>query len=148
MLIEVHMLQNHAPSNLNRDDTGSPKEAVFGGYKRARISSQCLKRSIRRSDIFQALFSEAGEASTRTRSLPVIVRRRLLEAANTRADEAGKDALLSLADLAAQKLTVIAKTEKKGDGGKKQKEDEPKKPVTAQTIFFRSEEIDLLCAEV
>ena len=50
MLIEVHILQNHAPSNLNRDDTGSPKEAVFGGYKRARISSQCLKRSIRRSE--------------------------------------------------------------------------------------------------
>jgi CRISPR system Cascade subunit CasC len=31
MLVEVHMLQNHAPSNLNRDDSGSPKEAVFGG---------------------------------------------------------------------------------------------------------------------
>ena len=110
MLIEVHMLQNHAPSNLNRDDTGSPKEAVFGGYKRARISSQCLKRSIRRSDIFQALFSE-GTASTRTRSLPVIVRDRLLEAANTCADEVDKDALSSLADLAAQKLKVIAKSE-------------------------------------
>ena len=53
MLIEVHMLQNHAPSNLNRDDTGSPKEAIFGGYRRARISSQCLKRSIRRSDFFE-----------------------------------------------------------------------------------------------
>jgi len=47
MLIEIHLLQNHAPSNLNRDDTGSPKDCVFGGVKRARISSQCLKRSIR-----------------------------------------------------------------------------------------------------
>jgi CRISPR system Cascade subunit CasC len=47
MLIELHMIQNHAPSNLNRDDTGSPKHCVFGGVKRARISSQCLKRSIR-----------------------------------------------------------------------------------------------------
>lgn len=47
MLLELHLLQNFAPSNLNRDDTGSPKDCVFGGYTRARISSQCLKRAIR-----------------------------------------------------------------------------------------------------
>jgi len=47
MLIEIHMIQNHSPSNLNRDDLGAPKTCVFGGVTRARISSQCLKRSIR-----------------------------------------------------------------------------------------------------
>lgn len=72
MLIEVHILQNHAPSNLNRDDTGSPKEAVFGGHKRARISSQCIKRSLRRSEIFAETLS--GQLATRTRSLPELVR--------------------------------------------------------------------------
>ncbi|MCK9526383.1 MAG: type I-E CRISPR-associated protein Cas7/Cse4/CasC [Limnochordia bacterium] len=78
MLIEVHILQNHAPSNLNRDDTGSPKEAIFGGYKRARISSQCLKRSIRRSEILQ---QELGShLAARTRSLPELVRNQLMEA--------------------------------------------------------------------
>lgn len=46
-LIEVHILQNFAPSNLNRDDTGSPKDAIFGGHRRARISSQALKRAMR-----------------------------------------------------------------------------------------------------
>lgn len=46
-LLEIHILQNFAPSNLNRDDTGSPKDAIFGGYRRGRISSQCLKRSVR-----------------------------------------------------------------------------------------------------
>ncbi len=46
-LIEIHVLQNFAPSNLNRDDTGAPKDALFGGTRRARISSQCLKRSVR-----------------------------------------------------------------------------------------------------
>lgn len=49
MILELHLLQNFAPSNLNRDDTGSPKECEFGGYRRARISSQCLKRAIRRT---------------------------------------------------------------------------------------------------
>ncbi len=47
MFLEIHVIQNFAPSNLNRDDTGSPKECVFGGYRRARISSQCFKRAIR-----------------------------------------------------------------------------------------------------
>ncbi len=46
-IIEIHALQNFAPSNLNRDDTGAPKDALFGGTRRARVSSQCLKRSIR-----------------------------------------------------------------------------------------------------
>jgi len=49
MFIELHILQNFAPSNLNRDDTNSPKDCEFGGYRRARVSSQCLKRAIRRS---------------------------------------------------------------------------------------------------
>lgn len=46
-LIEIHALQNFAPSNLNRDDSGAPKDAFFGGTRRARISSQCLKRAVR-----------------------------------------------------------------------------------------------------
>jgi CRISPR system Cascade subunit CasC len=47
MNIELHIIQNFAPSNLNRDDTGSPKSCDFGGYRRARISSQAIKRAIR-----------------------------------------------------------------------------------------------------
>lgn len=47
MFIEYHLIQNFAPSNLNRDDTGAPKDAIFGGHRRARVSSQCFKRSTR-----------------------------------------------------------------------------------------------------
>ena len=47
MFVEIHILQNFAPSNLNRDDTGMPKDCEFGGYRRARISSQCFKRAVR-----------------------------------------------------------------------------------------------------
>jgi len=47
MIIELHMIQNFAPSNLNRDDTGAPKDCDFGGVRRARISSQCIKRAMR-----------------------------------------------------------------------------------------------------
>jgi CRISPR system Cascade subunit CasC len=47
MKVELHMIQNFAPACLNRDDTNSPKDCEFGGVRRARISSQCIKRAIR-----------------------------------------------------------------------------------------------------
>lgn len=31
MLIEIHMLKNYPPVNLNRDDSGAPKSCFFGG---------------------------------------------------------------------------------------------------------------------
>lgn len=46
-IAEVHILQTMPPSNLNRDDTGSPKKAVYGGVTRARVSSQAWKRPTR-----------------------------------------------------------------------------------------------------
>lgn len=45
--IDVHVLQTVPPSNLNRDDTGSPKTAFYGGVRRARVSSQAWKRATR-----------------------------------------------------------------------------------------------------
>ena len=42
--VQLHMLTNYAPANLNRDDLGRPKTAKMGGVDRLRISSQSLKR--------------------------------------------------------------------------------------------------------
>lgn len=47
LFIDVHAIQTLPPSNINRDDTGSPKTAQFGGVKRARVSSQSWKRAMR-----------------------------------------------------------------------------------------------------
>ena len=47
MIIELHAIQSFAPNLLNRDDTGMPKDCVFGGHRRARVSSQSWKRAIR-----------------------------------------------------------------------------------------------------
>jgi CRISPR system Cascade subunit CasC len=124
MLIEVHILQNHAPSNLNRDDTGSPKEAIFGGYKRARISSQCLKRSIRRSEIFQDQL--AGLLATRTRSLPELVKDRLKATGISE----------EMAKIGAQKASGFG-TEK----GTEQKPNKSGHYRTAQTMFLSDEDI-------
>lgn len=83
MIVELHLIQNFAPANLNRDDTGSPKDCTFGGYRRARISSQSQKRAIR------TLFAEeqllpADALGERTK--------RLVEAIGVSLTAAGKDA--------------------------------------------------------
>ncbi|EFK08565.1 CRISPR system CASCADE complex protein CasC [delta proteobacterium NaphS2] len=65
--IQLHLLTAYPPANLNRDDMGSPKTAKMGGYDRLRVSSQCLKRTWRTSDIFeQALANHMG---TRTKEM-------------------------------------------------------------------------------
>jgi len=77
MLIQFHILQNYSPANLNRDDTGAPKDAIFGGVRRGRISSQCLKRSIRRSETFSNAFDKDDLLGVRTRRLPFLVKTEL-----------------------------------------------------------------------
>lgn len=47
LVIDIHALQTLPPSLINRDDTGAPKSAVFGGVPRQRVSSQSWKRAIR-----------------------------------------------------------------------------------------------------
>ena len=47
--VDIHALQTLPPSNINRDDTGSPKSAIFGGVSRQRVSSQAWKSVIRRN---------------------------------------------------------------------------------------------------
>jgi len=93
VLIELHMIQCHAPSNLNRDDTGSPKDCIFGGVRRSRISSQCIKRSIRMSDVFRSGL-QGVDLGIRTRRLPSIVRDAMIERGFSpdMADLAGKKA--------------------------------------------------------
>jgi CRISPR system Cascade subunit CasC len=87
MIIELHILQNFVPSNLNRDDTGAPKGCKFGGHDRARISSQCLKRAIRRDSHFADLLEAHG--GVRTRRLVIEVAKKL------RADDGRDEALES-----------------------------------------------------
>ncbi len=69
--IEFHILQNFPPSNLNRDDSGAPKDCDFGGYRRQRISSQCLKRSVRQSDVFREQMTD--RLGIRTKRAPEAV---------------------------------------------------------------------------
>lgn len=57
--VELHLLQSFPPSCVNRDGNNSPKDCTFGEHRRARISSQCLKRAIRQADEFAEIVGEA-----------------------------------------------------------------------------------------
>lgn len=46
--LDIHVIQTLPPSNVNRDDSGSPKTAQYGGVQRARVSSQAWKMAIRK----------------------------------------------------------------------------------------------------
>jgi CRISPR system Cascade subunit CasC len=76
LFVEFHLIQNFAPSNLNRDDTGAPKDALFGGYRRARVSSQCFKRAIRLNAANVALIPSENQG-VRTKKLKQLLEARL-----------------------------------------------------------------------
>lgn len=99
-LIEIHVLQNFAPSNLNRSDTGEPKNAMFGGTRRARISSQCLKRAVRQ--YFKALVEnnrlDSADVAFRTKRLLEALSA-ALEAKGRPKEEAGQKICAALATM-------------------------------------------------
>lgn len=126
MFIELHMIQNFVPSNLNRDDTGSPKDCVFGGQRRARVSSQCLKRSIRTNDIF-----------TNTTQIPLSKRTHYLadEVSKLLTNSHGKDAEAAKA-VAVELMSAYTKPNKK------------KPEQSAVLVFISEEEIAAIAAKL
>jgi len=117
MFIELHLLQNFAPSNLNRDDTNNPKDCVFGGVRRARISSQCVKRAIRLHPVFEK--TTGVSAAERTRFLARAVADKLVEAGKT--DEEARKAA---SNVVGEILGGI----------------DPKKETRSKVLFFTSAE--------
>lgn len=109
-LIEIHALQHFAPSNLNRDDTGAPKDAWFGGTRRARVSSQCLKRAVR------SYFGEKKEEGFFSSDELAVRTKRVYEAiADLLAGKRAKDEALARAEIALSYVKLKA-----AEGGKTQ----------------------------
>jgi CRISPR system Cascade subunit CasC len=107
--IQLHLLTSYPPANLNRDDLGRPKTAVMGGANRLRVSSQCLKRNWRVSDIFkEALGRHVG---TRTKRMGPDVYERLVEGGRTenQAEKATKAIVDQFGDLESKKKHYLHK---------------------------------------
>ena len=139
MKVELHIIQNFPPSCLNRDDTNTPKDCEFGSERRARISSQCLKRAIRWDSTFQEQLR--GHLSVRSLRFPHDVYQALLQQGV--ADD--------IASTIGQGLRDIAKKEKeRGEdtGGNKEKREKPDAGSyeldifkTPQIVFYTQSEV-------
>lgn len=101
-IIDIHVLQTVPPSNLNRDDTGSPKTAVYGGVRRARVSSQAWKRAARL--MFQDLV-DPSEVGVRTRKIVELLAKEIVAQAPQLEDRAME---LSIAAIKAVGIEVKA----------------------------------------
>ena len=116
LYVDIHVLQNVPPSCVNRDDTGSPKTAVYGGTTRARVSSQAWKRAVRRTFMEQMAESDVGIRTKYVLDL-------LVEEIRSLAPDAKAE---KLAEEALKEAKITAKAKKAGE------------PVVTDALFFIS----------
>lgn len=71
LYVDFHVLQTVPPSCVNRDDTGSPKTAIYGGVTRARVSSQAWKHAMR--EMFREELLDRQEVGERTKKVSQLI---------------------------------------------------------------------------
>lgn len=119
LYLDIHVLQTVPASCINRDDTGSPKTAVYGGAVRARVSSQAWKHAMR--EFFKQEFPD-DKLAKRTKRIVALV-----------AEEIGKMDSEADRDVLAQK--VVEAFGVKIKQGKKGEENAEK---LSEALFFMS----------
>ena len=120
LYVDFHVLQTVPPSCVNRDDTGSPKTAVYGGATRARVSSQAWKHAMR------AAFAENArlDVGKRTKKAAELVKKQILaldseldadklakkalENTGIKSDDKGTKALFFMSSAQAKALAELA----------------------------------------
>ncbi|MBB5846389.1 CRISPR system Cascade subunit CasC [Mobiluncus mulieris] len=122
-LLTIHILNSIPWSNLNRDDTGTPKRLIQGGVLRGQLSSQSIKRAAR-----SAYENVSQDISVRSGNLAEMVIERALEL-NPKGNK--KDFL---------------KSAKKAIGALTKNDDSSKKRDSARSTWLSGEELEA-CAK-
>lgn len=125
--IDIHVLQTLPPSNPNRDDTGAPKSATFGGVRRMRISSQAVKRATRQ-DFINSL--PDGNRGIRTKRVVEVLRDVVVQR-----DPALDETAAGLAEMALTEMGFKLKKPRGRNSGKQPKE-------TEALVFLSVKQID------
>ena len=123
LYVDFHVLQTVPPSCINRDDTGSPKTAMYGGVNRARVSSQAWKHAMRRAFTEEGLLDDS-DVGKRTKKAAELVEKEIealapdadaakfakkaLDNAGIKNDEKGTKALFFLSKAQAKALAEVA----------------------------------------
>lgn len=71
MFLQFHILTAFPPHNVNRDEDGRPKVALYGGVQRGRISSQARKRAIRMAGQFSGYEWVEGQLRAPGNGMPL-----------------------------------------------------------------------------
>lgn len=125
LYIDVHVVQTVPPANLNRDDQGNPKEAIYGGVRRSRVSSQAWKRASRQHFDAQA---PQSDRATRTKRITAELMTRISRNTGLNREDAGRIAAALLAQLG------LSQGKKAGD--------------TAYLLFYGNAQLDAVAALV
>lgn len=136
-IIDVHALQTVPPSNLNRDDTGTPKTAVYGGTTRARVSSQAWKRAIR--EYFRDEIDSIDKGDLGRRTLEVV--NDLVERI-TALDSSLTESAADLANEAFKTAGIATKARKVKPG------EDPKPPAPGYLLFLSNRQYDKLAEAI
>lgn len=135
--IDIHVLQTVPPSCINRDDTGSPKTAMFGGVTRARVSSQAWKKATR--DAFRAQHEiDVDLVGERT----VRVVERIAEHMRKLSPETSEEAALEAAGTVLTATGIKSKSEKK----KVDENETVEEHKTSYLVFLSRAQIEALAA--
>lgn len=130
--VDLHLIHSVPPSCINRDDSGSPKTAMFGGVKRHRVSSQSWKKATR--DEFKELLP-ADKVGIRTKRIVSLVANEIVRLNPTLHDEAIE---LASACFKAGGVPVVAPKKKGNDS------DEPIVAESAYLFFISNQQIEAL----
>ena len=123
LYVDFHVLQTVPPSCINRDDTGSPKTAIYGGVTRARVSSQAWKHAMRQAFVEESLLDEE-DVGKRTKKVTELVEKEIaalapekdaaklakktLDNAGIKNDEKGTKALFFISQAQIKALATLA----------------------------------------
>jgi CRISPR system Cascade subunit CasC len=137
-ILDIHILQNVPPSNINRDDTGTPKSAHFGGVRRARVSSQAWKRATRQA--FNGLLPPE-ELGVRTKKVAEALAERIV-ARNASLQPVAID--LAAAMLTAATGSKIEPPKRKAKAATDNGEDVSAAPESSYLMFLSRRQLDAL----
>lgn len=127
LFLDVNVIQTMPPNCANRDDTGSPKTCMYGGVRRARVSSQSWKRAAR--EYFHGNVDESM-LSVRTMKIVQMVASKIMEI-DSSIDEG---AAVKMAVDVLEKAGVKVKAKEK----KKEKKSDEDSIPESQALFFMS----------
>ena len=131
MFMDIHCIQQVPPSNINRDDTGSPKTAYIGGALRSRVSSQAWKRAMR--GVFDSML-DSSKLGKRTKGVVTLIAASI-SAKRPDLTESAEDLGRKVLSLVGKGIDVKVSDRAGSDKGKL---------VTEYLIFIANNEIDEL----